>query len=120
MQPDIVNKIHPYHTRTAGLSSRAPRMRARRAAPVTTHIWRYVPLMIGRAIGAYKVVARLGAGGMGEVWLAEDTRLGRKVAIRLLPAGATHDADGVRRFVQEARAASALNHPHNAPDDPRR
>ena len=68
--------------------------------------------MIGRSIGAYKVHSRLGAGGMGEVWLAEDTRLGRKVAIKVLPAGATHDEDSIRRFVQEARAASALNHPH--------
>jgi serine/threonine-protein kinase len=49
---------------------------------------------------------------MGEVWLAEDTRLGRKVAIKLLPAEATRNPESVRRFVQEARAASALNHPH--------
>ena len=60
----------------------------------------------------YRILSRLGAGGMGEVWLGEDTRLGRKVAIKLLPAEATRNAESVRRFVQEARAASALNHPH--------
>ncbi len=63
-------------------------------------------------VSHYRILSRLGAGGMGEVWLAEDTRLGRKVAIKLLPAEATRDAERVRRFIQEARAASALNHPH--------
>ncbi|HYN07346.1 MAG TPA: protein kinase [Vicinamibacterales bacterium] len=68
------------------------------------------PPQIG--IPHYRVLSRLGAGGMGEVWLAEDTRLGRKVAIKLLPPGTTHDEESVRRFAREARAASALNHPH--------
>ena len=60
----------------------------------------------------YRIVSKIGAGGMGEVWLAEDTRLKRKVALKLLPAELTSDADRVRRFEQEAQAASALNHPN--------
>ncbi|MGH9753723.1 MAG: protein kinase domain-containing protein [Blastocatellia bacterium] len=60
----------------------------------------------------YRMLSLLGRGGMGEVWLAEDTRLGRKVAIKLLLDEYTTDADRVRRFEQEARAASALNHPN--------
>jgi Tol biopolymer transport system component/serine/threonine protein kinase len=63
-------------------------------------------------IGAYQMLELLGRGGMGEVHLALDTRLGRKVAIKLLPAEFTTDAGRVRRFAQEARAASALNHPN--------
>ncbi|MBS1787829.1 MAG: protein kinase [Acidobacteria bacterium] len=60
----------------------------------------------------YRIVAKLGAGGMGEVWLAEDERLDRQVALKLLPAEFTQDAGRVRRFGQEAKAASALNHPN--------
>src|SRR5262249_37370520 len=63
-------------------------------------------------IAHYRVINKLGAGGMGEVWLAEDTRLGRKVALKMLPEQFTRDEDRVRRFVQEAKAASALNHPN--------
>src|SRR5262247_706928 len=63
-------------------------------------------------IGAYQILAQLGRGGMGEVHLALDTRLRRKVAIKLLPAEFTADTGRVRRFEQEARAASALNHPN--------
>ncbi len=66
----------------------------------------------GQQINHYRMLSPLGAGGMGEVWLAEDTRLGRKVAIKLLPAQFTRNASRVRRFEQEARAASALNHPN--------
>lgn len=65
-----------------------------------------------RQIGAYKILALLGKGGMGEVHLALDPRLGRKVAVKLLPARFTHDRERVRRFEQEARSASALNHPN--------
>ena len=66
----------------------------------------------GQMIGHYKVLARLGAGAMGEVYLAHDTRLGRKVALKLLPGEFTKERDRVHRFEQEARAASALNHPN--------
>ena len=60
----------------------------------------------------YRLLSQLGAGGMGEVYLAEDTRLKRKVAVKLLPHRFTTDADRVRRFEQEALAISALNHPN--------
>jgi serine/threonine-protein kinase len=70
------------------------------------------PSLIGERIGHYQILSQLGAGGMGEVYLAEDQRLRRKVALKLLPAQFTQDADRVRRFEQEARAASALNHPN--------
>ena len=69
-------------------------------------------LKIGQTIGTYEVVSFISRGGMGEVYLAEDKRLGRKVALKLLPASFTTDDDRLRRFEQEARAASALNHPN--------
>jgi eukaryotic-like serine/threonine-protein kinase len=67
---------------------------------------------VARWIGAYQLLEPLGHGGMGEVHLALDTRLGRKVAIKLLPVEFTADSSRVRRFAQEAHAASALNHPN--------
>src|SRR5207245_7426187 len=66
----------------------------------------------GEVVCQYRVEALLGAGGMGEVYLAQDKRLGRRVALKILPASFTHDANRLRRFEQEARAASALNHPN--------
>ena len=66
----------------------------------------------GTRFNHYEVVSQLGAGGMGEVYLAEDPRLGRQVAIKLLPAEFARDSDRLRRFEQEARATSALNHPN--------
>ncbi|MGH9928387.1 MAG: serine/threonine-protein kinase, partial [Pyrinomonadaceae bacterium] len=69
-------------------------------------------LAAGQRFGQYEEISLLGEGGMGQVYLAVDTRLGRKVAIKLLPSSYTDDADRVRRFGQEARAASALNHPN--------
>src|SRR6478672_6024745 len=68
--------------------------------------------MLGKTVGHYRITARLGAGGMGEVFLAEDTRLERKAAIKFLPAEMAADPDRRKRFLIEARAASALNHPH--------
>lgn len=67
---------------------------------------------IGKAIGPYTIVSRLGAGGMGEVYLAEDARLDRLVALKILPAYFASDDERLRRFQREARAASALNHPN--------
>src|SRR5215813_1080345 len=66
----------------------------------------------GTRFNHYEVISQLGAGGMGEVYLAEDPRLGRQVAIKLLPAEFARDSDRLRRFEQEARATSALNHPN--------
>src|SRR5262245_38584715 len=69
-------------------------------------------LETGRLVGHYRIERRLGAGGMGVVYLAGDTQLGRSAAIKLLQTNLTQDAARVRRFRQEARAASALNHPN--------
>ncbi len=73
-----------------------------------------IPTLIGTSLGPYKIIEQLGAGGMGEVYLGEDTRLGRKVAIKVLPAEYASDPERLARFEQEARAAAALNHPHLA------
>jgi eukaryotic-like serine/threonine-protein kinase len=70
------------------------------------------PALTGQKLGNYQILQQLGAGGMGEVYLAEDTRLRRKVALKLLPAAFTQNAERVRRFEREAQAASALNHPN--------
>jgi adenylate cyclase len=68
--------------------------------------------VIGQAIGSYNIMDRLGSGGMGAVYLAQDHRLGRKIALKFLPAHVTRDGHSLYRFQQEARAASALNHPN--------
>src|SRR5713226_1051877 len=69
-------------------------------------------LLAGQQIGPYKIISSLASGGMGEVYLAQDTRLGRKIALKLLPPDFAKDQHRIRRFAQEARAASALNHPN--------
>jgi serine/threonine-protein kinase len=69
-------------------------------------------LAAGQSFGHYEEISPLGEGGMGQVYLALDTRLGRKVALKLLPLACTNEADRVQRLEQEARAASALNHPN--------
>src|SRR5437773_5288820 len=71
-----------------------------------------MPLAAGSRLGPYEILAPLGAGGMGEVYRARDTRLGRDVAIKVLPQHLTSNADVRARFEREARAVSSLNHPH--------
>lgn len=70
-----------------------------------------MPLRAGTRLGPYEILSLLGEGGMGEVYRARDTRLGREVAVKVLPAGFASDSERVKRFDREARAASALNHP---------
>ncbi|HSB61641.1 MAG TPA: serine/threonine-protein kinase [Vicinamibacteria bacterium] len=70
--------------------------------------------LIGAVFSHYRVLEKVGVGGMGEVYLAEDSRLNRKVALKVLPAALTRDADRVARFVREARAAAGVEHPHIA------
>src|SRR5512144_2970376 len=71
-----------------------------------------MPLAPKTQLGPYEILAPLGAGGMGEVYRARDPRLGREVAIKVLPATFSQDADRLKRFEQEARAAGMLNHPN--------
>src|SRR5215475_8091806 len=66
----------------------------------------------GTRLGPFEVIDPIGAGGMGEVYRARDGRLARNVAIKVLPAALSADADRLQRFEQESRAASALNHPN--------
>src|ERR1700751_3204055 len=69
-------------------------------------------LTAGLKLGPYEIQNSLGAGGMGEVYKARDARLGRTVAIKVLPASFSMDRDRLQRFIQEARAAAGLNHPN--------
>src|ERR1041385_49540 len=70
--------------------------------------------MIGTRLAHYEITAHLGSGGMGEVYQATDTKLGRSVAIKLLPQAFARDTDRVGRFDGEARVLASLNHPHIA------
>ncbi len=71
-----------------------------------------MPLSLSTSLGQYEILSILGAGGMGEVYLAHDARLNRRVALKVLPADLINNREGLHRFEQEAQAASALNHPN--------
>jgi eukaryotic-like serine/threonine-protein kinase len=73
-----------------------------------------LPLTPGTRLGSYDIVAPIGEGGMGEVYRATDTNLGRQVAIKVLPETVEHDAERLARFDREARTLAALNHPNIA------
>jgi serine/threonine protein kinase len=92
-------------SRFASLGTRAPRQFPEAIAMTQ-------PLLQGTELSHYRIVSKLGAGGMGEVYRALDTRLHREVAIKMLPAAFAQDTDRLRRFEQEARTTSALNHPN--------
>ena len=68
--------------------------------------------MVGQTLSHYRIIEKIGEGGMGEVYLAEDSRLDRKVALKILPEHLSERADRRERFEREARAVSSLNHPH--------
>jgi serine/threonine protein kinase len=99
--------------------SRASAVTASESAPPSrlfrhhdTIIWNSMPLNTGTPLGPYEIVAPLGAGGMGEVYRAHDSRLGRDVALKVLPDGVAGDPARQQRFEMEARAVAALNHPN--------
>src|SRR5690349_10880543 len=71
-----------------------------------------MPLIAGTRLGNYEILASLGAGGMGEVYRARDTRLGRDVAIKVLPSDVASSPERLARFEREARTVAALNHPN--------
>src|SRR5258705_1712681 len=71
-----------------------------------------MPLLPGTRIGTYQITGPLGAGGMGEVYRARDTRLGREVAVKVLPASVASSPDRLARFEREARTVAGLNHPN--------
>src|ERR1700751_4182881 len=73
-----------------------------------------MPISTGSRLGSYELLAQIGAGGMGEVYQAHDTKLGRDVAIKVLPEAFAHDTERLSRFQREARMLAALNHPNIA------
>src|SRR3981189_2233916 len=73
-----------------------------------------MPILPGRRLGPYEILSSVGAGGMGEVYRARDSKLGRDVAIKVLPEAFAHDADRLSRFQREAKMLASLNHPNIA------
>src|SRR3984893_3741528 len=73
-----------------------------------------MPILTGKRLGPYEILSAIGAGGMGEVYRAQDTKLGREVAIKVLPEAFAHDAERLSRFQREAKMLASLNHPNIA------
>ncbi len=73
-----------------------------------------MPILTGKRLGPYEILSAIGAGGMGEVYQAHDTKLGRDVAIKVLPEAFAHDPERLSRFQREAKMLAALNHPNIA------
>src|SRR5262245_8908264 len=96
----------------AGKFLQSPAVEVAAREIITDEVASPAPQLIGRELANYKIISLLGRGGMGEVYLAEDKRLRRNVALKLLPAQFMNDAERVRRFEREAAAASATNHPN--------
>jgi serine/threonine-protein kinase len=96
------------------LLARVPQAERLMEAPAAAAGTKKRALLDGARLGPYEILDLVGAGGMGEVYRARDTRLGRDVAIKVLPAAAASDEDALARFGREARAVAALNHPHIA------
>src|SRR5262249_57387529 len=94
--------------RSAVSRARTSRQSRLQSAPPSREL--LMALAVGARLGSYEVLSALGSGGMGEVYRARDPRLGRDVAIKILPPAANADPERLRRFEQEARAAAALNH----------
>src|SRR5881409_1435312 len=91
---------------------RTPTAQHFRSGFVSRIIARSMPLQLGTKLGPYKILAPAGAGGMGEVYKAADTRLNRTVAIKVLPEHFSQDAEMKQRFEREAQTIAAMNHPH--------
>ena len=104
-----VESLLDYATRSGGLMDQ-PALEVAAKALAEDQPWSPV----GQSLGHYRILSLLGKGGMGEVYCARDTKLDRTVALKILPAELAADQDRLRRFVREAKAASALNHPHVA------
>src|SRR5207302_5330582 len=103
----VASRLRAARIHAAGMGARTAMF-----LKVAPHLSAYNRRIASRNLGPYEILASLGAGGMGEVYRARDPRINREVAIKLLPSGWTSDAERLRRFEQETRAAGSINHPN--------